>query len=59
MLRETGENYTLMKAYFPGRNVRQLKKKGHRENKANPQRMTECILGRRKSMGELYGDGYG
>lgn len=52
VLRETGENYTLMKAYFPGRNVRQLKKKGHRENKANPERMTECILGRRKTMGE-------
>lgn len=40
-----------MKAYFPGRSVRQLKNKGTRENRNNPQRMTDAILNR-KPMGE-------
>ncbi|RSH86794.1 Transcription factor TFIIIB component B [Apiotrichum porosum] len=47
VLRETGENYSLMKAYFPGRSVRQLKNKGTRENRNNPQRMTDAILNRK------------
>jgi transcription factor TFIIIB component B'' len=50
VLRETGENYTLMKAYFPGRSVRQLKNKGSRENRVNTQRMTDAIMNR-KPMG--------
>ena len=47
VLRETGENYTLMKAYFPGRSVRQLKNKGLKENRANPDRMNEAIFNRK------------
>ncbi len=47
MLGETGENYTLMKAYFPGRDVKQLKRKGLRENRDNTARMTAAILNRR------------
>lgn len=47
VLRETGENYTLMKAYFPGRTVRQLKNKGLKENRANPDRMNEAIFNRK------------
>ena len=47
MLGETGENYTLMKAYFPGRTVKQLKRKGLRENRENFTRMTAAILNRR------------
>ncbi|WWC62036.1 uncharacterized protein I303_104624 [Kwoniella dejecticola CBS 10117] len=47
VLEETGENYTLMKAYFPGRTIRQLKMKGNRENRANPDKMTAAILARR------------
>ncbi|BEI86756.1 hypothetical protein CcaverHIS002_0701020 [Cutaneotrichosporon cavernicola] len=46
-LRETGENYTLMKAYFPGRNVRQLRRKAQRENKSNPERMYDAVMNRK------------
>ncbi|KAK8864463.1 hypothetical protein IAR55_001712 [Kwoniella newhampshirensis] len=46
-LEETGENYSLMAAYFPGRTNRQLKLKGLRENKLNPARMTAAILSRK------------
>ncbi|WVR06963.1 hypothetical protein IAU60_003999 [Kwoniella sp. DSM 27419] len=53
VLEETGENYTLMKAYFPGRTIKQLKLKGLRENRANPDRMTEAILAR-KPMDKAY-----
>lgn len=41
-----------MKAYFPGRNVRQLRRKGQRENKSNPERMNDAVMNR-KPMGEL------
>ncbi|WVF71408.1 hypothetical protein IAT40_006212 [Kwoniella sp. CBS 6097] len=47
VLEETGENYTLMKAYFPGRTVKQLKLKGLRENKSNPDKMTAAIMARK------------
>ncbi|KAL7421826.1 hypothetical protein Q5752_003597 [Cryptotrichosporon argae] len=47
VLRETGENYTLMKAYFPGRTVKQLKGKGLRENRDNPARMADAIFNRK------------
>lgn len=47
MLRETGENYSLMKAYFPGRTMRQLKNKGLRENRENPTRMNDAIFNRK------------
>ncbi|WWD17236.1 hypothetical protein CI109_101674 [Kwoniella shandongensis] len=46
-LEETGENYSLMAAYFPGRTNKQLKLKGLRENKLNPTRMTAAILSRK------------
>jgi len=36
-----------MKAYFPGRDVKQLKRKGLRENRDNTARMTAAILNRR------------
>ncbi|WVQ72487.1 hypothetical protein IAR50_002042 [Cryptococcus sp. DSM 104548] len=47
VLGETGENYTLMKAYFPGRDVRSLKLKGSRENKVNFDKMTQAIMSRK------------
>ncbi|WWC70069.1 uncharacterized protein I206_104015 [Kwoniella pini CBS 10737] len=47
VLEETGENYTLMKAYFPGRTIKQLKMKGVRENRSNPDKMTAAILARK------------
>ncbi|WRT66436.1 uncharacterized protein IL334_003392 [Kwoniella shivajii] len=53
VLEETGENYTLMKAYFPGRTIKQLKLKGLRENRANPEKMTRAILAR-KPMDKAY-----
>lgn len=40
-----------MKAWFPGRSVAQIKKKGLRENAKNPERVTEAILAR-KPIGE-------
>lgn len=43
-----------MKAYFPGRNVRQLRRKAQRENKSNPERMYDAVM-KRKPMGELTG----
>ncbi|KAK4686725.1 hypothetical protein P7C73_g3392, partial [Tremellales sp. Uapishka_1] len=51
-LAEVGENYTLMKSYFPGRTVKQLKRKGTRENKADPGRVTAAIM-RRIPIGEF------
>ncbi|WVN88380.1 uncharacterized protein L203_103586 [Cryptococcus depauperatus CBS 7841] len=47
VLGETGENYTLMKAYFPGRDIRSLRLKGLRENKMNPRRVTAAIMARK------------
>ncbi|WVO22072.1 uncharacterized protein IAS62_003397 [Cryptococcus decagattii] len=47
ILGETGENYTLMKAYFPGRDIRSLRLKGARENKVNPEKMTAAIMARK------------
>ncbi|WVQ99454.1 hypothetical protein IAU59_006589 [Kwoniella sp. CBS 9459] len=47
VLEETGENYTLMKAYFPGRTVKQLKLKGLRENRSNSEKMTAAIMARK------------
>ncbi|WWC89264.1 uncharacterized protein L201_004185 [Kwoniella dendrophila CBS 6074] len=47
VLEETGENYTLMKAYFPGRTIKQLKLKGLKENRINPDKMTAAILARK------------
>ncbi|RXK36921.1 hypothetical protein M231_05823 [Tremella mesenterica] len=47
VLGETGENYTVMKAYFPFRTVQQLRRKGVRENKENPEKMTQAILHRK------------
>ncbi|KAK6910032.1 hypothetical protein I203_104061 [Kwoniella mangroviensis CBS 8507] len=47
VLEETGENYSLMKAYFPGRTIKQLKLKGLKENRLNPDKMTAAILARR------------
>lgn len=52
ILGETGENYTLMKAYFPGRDIRSLRLKGARENKVNPEKMTAAIMAR-KPLGEF------
>jgi transcription factor TFIIIB component B'' len=46
VLGEVGENYTMMKAFFPGRSVAQIKKKGLREN-ANPEKVTAAINARR------------
>lgn len=47
ILGEVGENYGLMKAFFPGRSVAQIKKKGLRENAKNPERVTQAILARK------------
>ncbi|WVW83982.1 hypothetical protein I302_106006 [Kwoniella bestiolae CBS 10118] len=47
VLEETGENYSLMKAYFPGRTIKQLKLKGLKENRINPEKMTAAILARK------------
>jgi transcription factor TFIIIB component B'' len=52
-LREVGENFALMKAFFPGRSVAELKRKGVRENKSKPQRVTEAILNRQR-IGQYY-----
>jgi hypothetical protein len=53
VLGETGENYTMMSFYFPGRTQRQLKNKGRKENAAHPDRVNEAIRARRP-IGELY-----
>jgi transcription factor TFIIIB component B'' len=47
VLGEVGENYTMMKAFFPGRTVAQIKKKGIRENAKNPEKVTAAINARR------------
>jgi len=47
VLGEVGENYTMMKAFFPGRTVAQIKKKGVRENAKNPEKVTAAINARR------------
>lgn len=54
ILGETGENYSYMKAYFPGRTVQQLKRKGLRENRDNPEKMTQAIMERRRPIDKLY-----
>jgi transcription factor TFIIIB component B'' len=36
-----------MKAFFPGRTVAQIKKKGIRENAKNPEKVTAAINARR------------
>lgn len=51
VLSEVGENYSLIKAWFPGRTVAQLKRKGLKENRENPEKMTLAILSR-KPIGE-------
>lgn len=52
MLGEVGENYGLMKAFFPGRSIAQIKRKGLRENAKHPEKVTQAILARRP-IGEL------
>jgi transcription factor TFIIIB component B'' len=47
VLGEVGENYSMMKAFFPGRSVHQIKKKGLRENAKNPEKVTAAIMAKR------------
>lgn len=47
VLGEVGENYSMMKAWFPGRTIAQIKRKGLKENRDNPDKVTRAILDRR------------
>ena len=51
VLSEVGENYSMMATYFVGRDAKQLKRKGLKENREHPERMTAAIM-RRKPLGE-------
>jgi transcription factor TFIIIB component B'' len=53
VLGEVGENYGLMKAFFPGRSIAQIKRKGLRENAKNPEKVTQAILAK-KPIGEQW-----